>query len=256
MCYNVNQARRRAYEARKRGDYGLAESIERQYENITGRPLFHVSGFAHPQLYTFTNLNPGTVTELTWGLIPAWSKSLADAKKLWNQTLNARGETIFEKPVFKNSAKNKRCLIYVDAFYEHHHANGQTYPFMIYSPDRSPLVLAGLWEEWVDKTTGELLRTCAIVTTSGNDFMSRIHNNRKADMGPRMPVILPAEKQEEWLIDCKTENDKLHLQSLIRPYGGELKAHTVGKLVGKNAIPDGPEAMNEVIYPDLELVLE
>ena len=78
-----------------------------------------------------TNEKPLQPQLFHWGLIPAWVKDNQTAQTIVNQTVNARGETIFEKPAFKSSAKNKRCIVYVDAFYEHHHANGKTYPFRI-----------------------------------------------------------------------------------------------------------------------------
>lgn len=119
-------------------------------------------------------------------------------KKQWNNTLNARGETIFEKPSFRTSAKNHRCIIYVAGFYEHHHYNNKTYPFFIYRKDAQPMALAGLWSEWKNPDTGGRLNTFSIVTTKGNKMMARIHNNPKLKE-PRMPVILPSELEDEWL---------------------------------------------------------
>ena len=255
MCYGVSQKREAARLARQRGDFAEAAQIERDLENLTGRPLFHVSGFIHPELLVYTNESPNKLQSLTWGLIPSWTKTLTDGKKFWNNTLNARGETIFEKPSFKSSAKNKRCLIYLDAFYEHHHANKQTYPFRIEHKDKSSLIVAGLWEEWVDKSSGEILKTFTIVTTEGNPLMSKIHNNPNAEMGPRMPVILEHGKEDEWLIECKTDLDKKHIQEQIRPYAGKLNAYTVAKLLGKEAAPNTAEIENFVEYPDLKLIL-
>lgn len=258
MCYNTEAGCRRALKyAMLRGDEKMIDMLlKRLKEFERGKiPLYHVSGFAHPKLMVFTNLEPFTPQHFTWGLIPAWTKTLADAKKLWNNTLNARGETIFEKPAFRTPAKLKRCLIYLDAFYEHHHANGRTYPFRISMKDDSPMAIAGLWDEWVDTQTGEIYLTTTIVTTEANPMMTRIHNNPKAE-GPRMPVILPKERQDEWLIDYKSDEDKKHLQSLIKPFDETLlKAHTVGPLLGKNAMANTVEAEREVVYADLDLTL-
>ena len=79
---------------------------------------FQISGFAHPKVIIYTNDKPYEPKLSTWGLIPSWAK---DAYSIWNKTLNARGETIFEKPSFKKSAEEKRCLIPVEGFYEYHH---------------------------------------------------------------------------------------------------------------------------------------
>ncbi|MCC6370217.1 MAG: SOS response-associated peptidase [Bacteroidia bacterium] len=254
MCYTTEALTVSTIKyARHRGDYHLAEELERKLnELLTNRePKYYVSGFTHPSLLIFTNQQPYTPQLFTWGLIPSWTKTLADGKKFWNNTLNARGETIFEKPSFKDSAKNKRCLIYIDAFYEHHHYNKQTYPFRIALKSGEPMSLAGLWQEWTDRSTGEILQTFSIVTTVGNPIMTKIHNNPKAE-GPRMPVILTKETQDEWLIDCKTEQDKEHLQSLIKPLDENLlTTYTVGRISGKNSMANTKEAENEVIYNEL-----
>ena len=257
MCYDAEAATLLALKyAQHRGDIHAAEALRAMLEEIilTRGPSYHVSGFQHPELIAFTNEQPYTPVTLTWGLIPAWTKSLADAKKIRTQTLNAKGETIFERPSFRNPARNKRCLIYLDAFYEHHHANKQTYPFRIVMKDGNPMAVAGLWDEWIDKETGEIFRTATIVTTKGNALMSQIHNNPNADMGPRMPVILPKERQDEWLMECKTEADKAHLQSLMQPLeDGLLKAYPVGRLRGKTAMGNVPEAEREAKYEGLVL---
>jgi putative SOS response-associated peptidase YedK len=254
MCYNAESATLAQLKyAIHRGDQEWAEELARKLHQLdpTRFPYFHVSGYAHPKLLVFTDDKPYEPQMMTWGFIPYWAKSAEDAKKLYNQTLNARGETIFEKPAFRASAKSRRCLIYLDAFYEHHHANKRTYPFRIFSSDSTPLAVAGLWDEWVDKETGEVLRTVTIVTTTGNALMSRIHNNPKAEMGPRMPVILPRGRQNDWLIPCKNDEDKKRLRALIKPYEGELKAYPVAQLIGKNAVGNVPKARNEVLYEEL-----
>jgi putative SOS response-associated peptidase YedK len=259
MCYNAEAATLAQLKyALHRGDEQWAEDLARKLHRLdpVKFPYFHVSGYAHPKLLAFTSDAPYEPQLLSWGFIPYWAKSAEDAKKLQNQTLNARGETIFEKPTFRGSAKEKRCIIYLDAFYEHHHANKRTYPFRVYSPDGSPLAVAGLWDEWVDQQSGEILRTCTIVTTSANALMSRIHNNTKAEMGPRMPVILPKEKQDDWLIPCRTPEDREKLNALIRPYEGELKAHPVGPLLGKNTIGNVPAIREKFVYEDLPLDVE
>jgi putative SOS response-associated peptidase YedK len=261
MCYSGEAWCRREIDyAMKRGDLHQAEYlIQRlaEIEVLKKEKKWFVSGFAHPELLVFTNEQPVLPQAFKWGLIPYWSKSMADAKKAWNQTLNARGETIFEKPAFRNSAKKKRCLIYLDAFYEHHHAHGRTYPFRISMKDGTPMAIAGLWESWIDKQTGEVYNTCSIVTTKGNALMSKIHNNPKAELGPRMPVIFTKETQDEWLIDCRTEQDEKHIQSLIKPLDqGLLEAHSVGTLLGKQALGNVMEVEKEMKYPELDLKLD
>lgn len=144
-------------------------------------------------------------------------KGRTGTKNQWNNTLNARGETIFEKSSFRTAAKNNRCIIYVDGFYEHHHYNKKTYPFYIYRKDKQPMALAGLWSEWKNPDTGGTLNTFSIVTTNGNAMMAKIHNNPNLEE-PRMPVILPTELEDKWLHSINDELDIKAIKELIREY--------------------------------------
>jgi putative SOS response-associated peptidase YedK len=176
-------------------------------------------------------------------------------QKIWNNTLNARGETIFEKPAFRTAAKYHRCLIYVDGFYEHHHFRGKTYPYFIEKKDGQPLILAGLWNQWTDPETDEHMNTFSIVTTEGNPMMAKIHNNPKL-AGPRMPLILPEGMEEKWLVQVEDELDEKALLDLLQPYPEqELKAHTVRRLRGKDAMGNVPQITEEVQYPELQEAL-
>jgi len=209
---------------------------------------YHVSGFSHPDLLVFTNEKPKQSQAYRWGLIPSWVKDNKTAHTLSNQTINARAETIYEKPSFRNAAQRNHCLIYLDAFYEHHHAHGKTYPFHIAMKNGSPLSVAGLWDEWVDKETGEVIHSVTIITTTANATMSKIHNNPKL-AEPRMPVILPKDKQDEWL----TCNDKKQAEQLLIPFPDKLlEYHTVRRLKGKEAVGDCPEAEEAYVYEELE----
>lgn len=213
----------------------------------------HVSGFAHPRLMVFTNQKPFEPQAFYWGLIPAWIKDEASAKQIMNQTLNARSESLFEKPAFRHSAKHKRCLVYLDAFYEHHHFGKKSYPFRIEAVNDEPMALAGLWEEWLNKETGELLYTVSLVTCKAEGLMSRIHNNPKLPE-PRMPVILPKAKQEAWLAECRDEDDQNNLLALCVPYPDEgLSYHTVRPLRGKQYAGDSALTEEPFDYPELYL---
>ncbi|WP_246130278.1 SOS response-associated peptidase [Bizionia saleffrena] len=214
--------------------------------------MHHISGFSHPELLIYTDDSPDFPTVATWGLVPHWVKDEVQMKKFWNNTLNARGETIFEKPSFRQAAKNNRCLIYIDGFYEHHHFNNKTYPFFIQRKDENPIALAGLWSEWINPETKGRMNTFSIVTTVGNSMLAKIHNNPKIK-GPRMPLILPLELEDNWLNTIDDELDKQKIQELIQSSPEEeLKAHTVRKLRGKEYIGNIPEISNEFIHEELE----
>ena len=254
MCYDVktkleSQLRR----AKRFNDRNWMLELEEKLKPYRDQPYFHVSGFIHPKLLIYTNNQPTIPTISIWGLVPFWVKNNDQRLNIWNKTINARGETIFEKPSFRDSAKNKRCIIHLDGFYEHHHFKGKTYPFYIEGRDENPLSIAGLWSEWVDKETGEILNTFTIVTTKGNGLMTKIHNNPKL-IEPRMPVILDVEMEDLWLAPINNERQKGDIINLMQPYAeNKLKAHTVRKLRGKIAVGNVPEASRYFKYDELEV---
>ncbi len=253
MCYDIKASLdAQLSRARHKGDEQAVEEILEKLAPLTDLPLYHASGFSHPELLIYTDRSPNFPEVATWGLVPHWVQNEADLKKQWNNTLNARGETIFEKSSFRTSAKNNRCIIYVDGFYEHHHYNGKTYPFFIYRKDLKPIALAGLWSEWKNPDTGGILNTFTIVTTWGNTLLGKIHNNPKLKE-PRMPVILPTELEDGWLDPINDELDILKIKELIREYpDDELTAHTVSRLRGKEYSGNVETCSHEVMYEDLE----
>ena len=245
MCYDIKTSLETQLKRAKRfGRIDAIKEIEQKllpYGDIT---FHHISGFSHPKLFIYTS-GSTQIPELSiWGLVPSWVKSKEQISKLWNNTLNARGETIFDKPSFKSAAKSNRCLIYVDGFYEHHHFNGKSYPFFIKNIDNEPLCFAGLNSEWLNENTGEILSTFTIVTTVGNQFMSKIHNNPKLER-PRMPVILSQNNEENWL-DIKSKN----IKALIKPSDNEnLMAFPVNRNRGKEYLGNVEEVCLEFNYP-------
>jgi len=154
-----------------------------------------------------------------WGLIPSWSKDPAIANKL----INARGETVAEKPSFRGSFKYKRCIIPADGFYEWKEQAGQKTktPYFIHMKDRRPFAFAGLWDEW-HSPDGDTLRTCTIITTTPNELMSTLHN--------RMPVILDKQNFGDWL--NPTPQKPENLIHLIQPFPADrMSAYPVSTLV-------------------------
>jgi putative SOS response-associated peptidase YedK len=157
------------------------------------------------------------------------------ANEIRFRTFNARAESINKKPAFSFSFSSKRCIIPVSGFFEWQHIGHQKIPWYIYAADNEILSFAGLWDEWIDTSSGELLSTFAIVTTSANELMEGIHNSAR-----RMPVILDQKSEKQW-IDLET-NKSIVLQ-LLKPCPSErLKAHTIGTLINnKTAIKNCPE---------------
>jgi len=252
LCYDIKASlEAQLNRASRSNDFQAIEEIIEKLAPLTNLPLYHASGFSHPELLIYTDRSPKFPEVATWGLVPYWVADVEQLKKLWNNTLNARGETIFEKPSFKTAAKNNRCIVYVDGFYEHHHYNGKIYPFFVYRKDKEPLALAGLWSEWKNPENGGMLNTFTLVTTRGNPMMAKIHNNPKLK-GPRMPVILPTEIEDQWLDKIKDELDTKQIQGLIKEFPhNELTAHTVAKLRGKEYIGNVKEISEKVNYEEL-----
>lgn len=253
MCYHASSLTKAAikYALYRGDDPEIIKKLILELEHLEKTAYYHASGYSHPKLLVFTNDKPFTPQLFHWGLIPSWCKDEGAAKKAMQQTLNARGETIFTLPSFRESAKSKRCIVYLDAFYEFHHLNKKTFPFRISAKDDSPLAVAGLWNEWANPLgTGEIIFTFTIVTTVGNNMMDKIHNNPKAEMGPRMPVILERTNQDAWLDNSAS---KEVIESLIKPFNENLlQYYTVGKLLGKEAIGNKVEVMQEVKYAEID----
>lgn len=168
---------------------------------------------------------------LRWGLIPQWAK---DAK-IANQTMNARAETIAEKPAYRVPFQRKRCLIPADGFYEWKRSAGNKQPMRIIMKNRELFAMAGLYDTWLDPQ-GNKISTCTIITTQPNELMQDIHN--------RMPVILRPEDEALWL--DRSVQDTALLQSLLQPYdASEMTAYPVHPMVG-NVRNDTPECIKEL----------
>lgn len=251
MCFHLKVTKEsQLSKAVRLGDLQLVNEIKSKIIPETDLPLFHTSGFSHPKLLIYTNdtVNPFEVA--FWGLIPNWIKDHEAAKKIWNNTLNARSETIFEKPSFKDAVLNKRCIIYVDGFYEFHHINNKKYPYYIFRKNKKPLALAGLWSKWNDVEKNRTIKSFSIITMKGNAFMSKIHNNPKLKE-PRMPLFLEEEQEELWLnskysISLETINLLKEKAENI-----ELDAYTVNALMGKNYLGNIMQTTEEVVYQEL-----
>ena len=156
-----------------------------------------------------------------WGLIPPWSKDASIGSRM----INARAETLAEKPSFKGPLKKHRCLIVADGFYEWRKTDSGKVPVYITMKDERPIGFAGLYSDW-RPPEGETIRTCTIVTTEPNDIIKPIHN--------RMPAIIRPDDREQWLNPAEQDTEKL--SSLLTPYpSNELDAWEVSRAVNSPA---------------------
>jgi len=255
MCFNKSYLTKRAEMLAKR--YGHTDSqvrfIQEQLEQIKLEPVFHASGFNHPLVPVIIDQTK-TIHLFSWGLIPNWVKTPAEAVSMSNSTINARAETIFEKPSFRESARERRCLVLIDGFFEHHHKKGKAFPYHIRLHNDEPMTVAGLWDEWTDKSSGLVRRTYTVVTTVANGLMTKIHNNPKASEGSRMPLILPKSSEEDWLKPIHEKADQELIAALAQPYAeSEMEFFTVKRLTSKEAVGNIPGAVHPFRYPELEL---
>lgn len=164
---------------------------------------------------------------LRWGLIPHWAKD--PTQKL----INARAETLFEKPSFRDAVQRRRCLILADGFYEWRQTpQGKKTPVYVRLKSKEPFGFAGLWETW-QSPDGQTLKTCTIITTKPNELLKPIHN--------RMPVIVPKELEELWL--DPSPKARVELERVLHPYRAEeLELYDVSAAVN-SPTNDGPECI-------------
>ena len=174
---------------------------------------------------------------LRWGLVPSWAKD----PKIGDRQINARAESIVDKPAYRTAFERRRCLIPADGFYEWQPRPGQKrkQPMFVHRRDGEPMAFAGLWEVWREREDDDWLRTCAIVTTDANELLAPIHD--------RMPVILPESAWDTWL---DPETDEQTLRGLLIPAPDDVVvAYPVSTLVNK-ADHDGPELVQRVAVED------
>jgi putative SOS response-associated peptidase YedK len=208
-------------------------------------PVYSANAFTFPSLPVITADDPGHIQLFQWGLIPFWVKDFEAAAAIRSQTLNARAETVFEKPAFRHLISSRRCLVLVDGFFEWRHIGKRTFPYYIRLKDRAPFALAGIWDNWKNPATGERLRTFAVITTRANTLLEKIHNTRK-----RMPVILPADRERHWL---QSDLDREGLEGLLLPFDeAEMEAYPVSNLINKLGCNTANiEVTRRQDYPDL-----
>jgi putative SOS response-associated peptidase YedK len=169
-----------------------------------------------------------------WGLIPPWAKD----PRQFTLLINARGESVNEKPAFRNAMRRRRCLFPADGFYEWKDHAGRRSPYFVRPKDSGPIAFAGLWESWMGPN-GEEMESATIVTTTAGRDIAHLHD--------RMPVIVPPEAFGMWL-DCRNV-DALTAAALFIPTpAGQLEAYQVSPAVNR-ADNDGPELI-EPVPPD------
>ncbi|PSP85088.1 DUF159 family protein [Halobacteriales archaeon QS_1_68_17] len=224
------------------------ETLEDRFGATPERPLEPRYNAAPGQeLPVVTNDDPGTIRHLQWGLVPEW----ADDPGIGNDMINARAETLSEKPSFRAAYERRRCLVLADGFYEWTETDAGKQPYRVTLTGGEPFAMAGLWERWTPETaqTGlgdfdggtpetdpEPLETFAIVTTEPNDLVADLHH--------RMSVILPSGEEKRWL--AADPDDAADL--LVPHPADEMRAYPVSRAVNDPA-NDSPAVIEEVDAP-------
>jgi len=167
------------------------------------------------------------LTMLRWGLVPFWAKD----PSIGNRMINARAETVAEKPSYRAAYRHRRCLVLADGFYEWHTEGGVKRPYYISAADGEPFAFAALWENWQSKVSDESIQSTTLITTAANEFMSSLHH--------RMPVVLRSETADRWLAG---DDD---LIDFAVSHGPKLRAWAVDRRVN-NARNEGEDLIEAV----------
>ena len=207
----------------------LAQRFEFDGSDFSYDPGYNIA--PTESVLTVRNVEGREAALMRWGLIPFWAKD----PKIGARMINARAETVAEKPAFRNALKKRRCLVLADGYYEWQKTPVGKRPFRIILKSGEPFAMAGLWETWIDPQ-GSVVPSCTIITTAANDFLSPIHN--------RMPVILSRETERLWL-DSDLEQAPALIDILTHTPNDALDAYEVSTTVN-NARNEGPEIITRL----------
>jgi putative SOS response-associated peptidase YedK len=207
------------------------ERFELTTADVVVSPRYNVA--PSQQVAVVYDESPNTLSAAKWGLIPSWSKDPSIGYKM----INARSETLLEKPSYRNLVKKRRCLILADSLYEwRKNDDDSKTPMRIQLKSKEAFAFAGLWDVW--KTPeGEWLKTCTMITGEPNELVAPIHN--------RLAIILARDAEREWI---NPANEVGHVLSLLKPYpASEMMVYEVSKRVNnvKNDEPELVRAVNQ-----------
>ena len=208
----------------------IAEKILEEQEQ------YRVNAFTFPDYPIITA--DREVQSFKWGLIPIWVKDKKQADEIKRMTLNARTDTIFQKPSFREPIMKKRCIVPSTGYFEWRHEGNKKIPYYIYVKDEPIFSMAGVYDLWLDKSTGEVISTFSIITTEANTLTDYIHNTKH-----RMPAILSTEDEERWLEPKLTKTD---IERLLLPFPAErMDAYVINNDFLKKSADD-PTILNKV----------
>ena len=198
-------------------------------KKVTLEPRYNIAP-SQPVTIIRSTVRENKLSAVRWGLIPHWSKD----EKIGYKLINARAETVREKPSFRDAFKSRRCLIPATGFYEWKHEGRMKQPYFIKMKNGGLFAMAGLWESW-QSPEGKTIDSCTIITNDANGIVGKIHD--------RMPVIIPDQSYGLWL--SSTGNS---LQEFLRPYSPfKMTAYPVSSMVN-NAKNEGEGCIRKIDY--------
>lgn len=243
MCYHLSEPERS--ELDDLFDYAVRTDEWDKY-------YYHLSGFSFQKVPVLTSEHPEKIQVFNWGLIPKWVPDEQKAMDIRMYTLNAKSETIFQTPSFRNVISSKRCLVMASGFFEPHTFNKKKYTFYVGLKNQKAFALAGIYDEWVNKNTGEIHNTCSVITMKPEGVMAKIHNKVEKDgtPDPRTPIILDKENMMNW-INPSLKKEEITLMFKEYPDDG-LKFHTVSQFIhNKKEDTNQEKAILQVDFPEL-----
>lgn len=207
--------------------------------DLVEQPLFHVHGFSFPYWRVITASDD--IQQMRWGLIPNWYKG-PNHNEMAGMTLNARSESIYEKASFRHLIERNHCVVPMSGFYEYQTNGKEKKPFFVYPANEPLFSMAGIHDQYVDPTTGEIIQSFSVITCEANELMANIHNSKK-----RMPVLLDDKGIDTWL------NDPQNVKHLLQPSPDSwLKAHPVDAKLLKGPEHNSPRAQQLFDPPTYE----
>lgn len=225
MCFHNSMSAKAVKLAAR---YGRKSDIIEIAQDIINEQ-YHVNAFNFPKCPVITSSEE--IQVFNWGLIPFWIKTEEDAEEIKKMTLNARADTIFEKPSFREPIMKKRCIVPSTGYFEWRHEGSKKIPYYVYLKDEPIFSMAGIYDTWMNKSTGVEHTTFSIITTDTNPLTDYIHNTKH-----RMPAILSKEDEEKWLESVLSKAD---ISALLKPYDAALMdAYVIGNDFIKKAPTD------------------
>ena len=237
MCFTIE-----IHKSRTEIESRFNKKFESGSENF--EPKYYVSAFEFPKLPVITQEKFEIISMINWGLIPSWLTENSKIDDFRKNTLNAKAETLYDKPSFQNPIKNKRCLVIAHGFFEWQHNRKIKVPYYIKLKNDDLFSFAGIYDEWADKNSGEIFNGFSIITCEANTLLAKIHNSKK-----RMPVIIDKKNERNWIDPSLNENQ---ITELLKPYNeNELTAWPIGNLINeRNQNKNVPELLERRDYSD------